>query len=606
MQDNSLNRSFSWHPLWIVLLASVVFFANLGVPRLWDRDEPRNAGCAAEMLERGDWVVPVFNAELRVHKPVLLYWFMMSAYAVFGQGEFGARFWSALLGVGTVWMTYVIGKRLFGREVGFWSGLVLATTMMFTVAARAATPDSVLIFFTTLATMIYVKAAFPEAADRNPADGERPEAPAGWGWYPRHWGVVALMYGVLGFAVLAKGPVGLVLPTACIGMFLLIMRLPRVPESHEGKAAWWVRVPLKLLRPFAPLHFLRTCWFMRPLTAVAACLAVALPWYIWVGLRTDGAWLEGFLLEHNLGRAMNAMEGHRGPIFYYVIAILVGFFPWSVFFAPVLVDASHRIREDHPWKPGLVLAACWAGVYLGLFSLAKTKLPSYITPAYPAVALLTGCFLYQYRRGEAWGPVGLAKMATGICIGVGIVTLIAVPIAAHFFLPGEAWLGLMGLVPIAGGGVARYLQAKGRWRPVVTVYAATAAVFLVAMMALAPVRVDRHQTFDRILESIARNSRAPRIASFACMEPSWVFYSGRSIHEYGRKEVAEVRAFLEGDDALVITTAEAYARVQQALPGDVEVLTSVDKFLDDDRLVLLGRKAGGTVAVKPSEGAALR
>ena len=79
--------------MFVMLLAGLVFFTNLGGPRLWDRDEPRNAGCAWEMIERGDWVTPVFNDELRSHKPVLLYWFTMAAYAVFGVNEFAARFW---------------------------------------------------------------------------------------------------------------------------------------------------------------------------------------------------------------------------------------------------------------------------------------------------------------------------------------------------------------------------------------------------------------------------------------------------------------------------------------------------------------------------------
>ena len=133
------------------VLAAIVFFFNLGGPKLWDRDEPRNAGCAREMLERHDWVTPYFNGELRDHKPVLLYWFMMSAYAVFGINEFSARFWSALLGVGTVLMTFDLGRRWFGLRAGFWAGMMLSTCMMFPVAARAATPDSVLIFFATAA-----------------------------------------------------------------------------------------------------------------------------------------------------------------------------------------------------------------------------------------------------------------------------------------------------------------------------------------------------------------------------------------------------------------------------------------------------------------------
>ena len=106
-------NSTARHILLIVILGTLVLFSNLGGPRLWDRDEPRNAGCAREMLERGDWVTPVFDGELRTHKPVLLYWFMMTAYAVFGVNEFAARFWSAATAIGTALLTYGIGRRLW-------------------------------------------------------------------------------------------------------------------------------------------------------------------------------------------------------------------------------------------------------------------------------------------------------------------------------------------------------------------------------------------------------------------------------------------------------------------------------------------------------------
>ena len=109
------------HQLLLIVVSATVFLTNLGGPPLMDRDEPRNAGCAAEMAARGDWVVPWFNDELREHKPVLLYWLMMSAYAVFGVNEFAARFWSAALAVGTVLMTYHIGRRLFNPAAACWS-----------------------------------------------------------------------------------------------------------------------------------------------------------------------------------------------------------------------------------------------------------------------------------------------------------------------------------------------------------------------------------------------------------------------------------------------------------------------------------------------------
>jgi 4-amino-4-deoxy-L-arabinose transferase-like glycosyltransferase len=182
------------HLVLLTAVSGAVLFINLGVPRLWDRDEPRNAGCAVEMMERADWVVPVFNGELRTHKPVLLYWLMMFAYQVWGISEFAARFPSALAGCGTVLATYAIGRRLFGAGPALWAALILATSLMFDVAARAATPDSLLIFCSTLAMVFYVHGTFPRE--------DRIED-CGVDFFPRSWLAAAGMYAAMGLGVLA-------------------------------------------------------------------------------------------------------------------------------------------------------------------------------------------------------------------------------------------------------------------------------------------------------------------------------------------------------------------------------------------------------------------
>lgn len=161
-----------WQFALIVLVAAVALFTNLGGPRLWDRDEPRNAGCAAEMLARNDWVVPTFNQELRDAKPVLLYWLIMSAYSVFGVTEFAARFWSAALGFGTVLATYAIANRLFNRQVALLAAIILSTSTMFEVASRAATPDAPLIFCGTMALMILCWGRF--GRETQPSNGPLP------------------------------------------------------------------------------------------------------------------------------------------------------------------------------------------------------------------------------------------------------------------------------------------------------------------------------------------------------------------------------------------------------------------------------------------------
>ena len=143
------------------------------------------------MLARGDFVVPIFNGELRHQKPVLLYWLMIFAYEVFGVNEFAARFWSAFLAIGSVIATYVIANRLMGSTVAFLAAVMLATSVMFDVAARAATPDSVLIFCNSIALMIYILATFAPFEFTAKLRHEN-------SWFPNSWFVVLLMYTAMG------------------------------------------------------------------------------------------------------------------------------------------------------------------------------------------------------------------------------------------------------------------------------------------------------------------------------------------------------------------------------------------------------------------------
>lgn len=570
----------------ILAVAAVVMFTNLGGTRLWDRDEPRNAGCAQEMMQRGDWVVPVFNAELRAHKPVLLYWFIMSAYDVFGVNEFAARFWSAALAVGTALATYGIGRRLFGADVGLWSGIILASSLMFVMAGRIATPDSVLIFFSTAALLVYVLGAFP-------GDGS---------YFPRRWTTVAAMYGLMGLAVLAKGPVGAVLPTAVIGMFLLIVRLSEMARPAGLPVwRWWV---LRCLRPFAPWHFLRTCWSMRPLTAVAVVLAVAGPWYAWVGWRTDGEFLRVFLWDHNVGRAAHSLEGHAGGPWFYPVAILVGFFPWSVFAAPVIADVTALVRKKTPWATAGLFAVCWIGVYVVLFSLAGTKLPSYVTPCYPALAILTACFIQHWTHGAA---AGWRRWPAAVIVtlgGVGLVMLAAIPFAARQLLPGETPLAGVGLIPLTGALVAFFFQRRQCFPQAACSVAVTAVAFTTALFGWAAMRVDRHQQNHVLWAAINRAGGTPRIGAFGRLEPTWIFYGGRPIEElrldaplpessragtWKPKPCPPAAEFFGlGQDRFIITTDRCWDQLRAVLPPQAAVLAECPLFLRRERLLLVG------------------
>ena len=313
------------HLLLILALSATVMLTGLGSSRLWDDDEPRNAGCAREMLARWDWIVPWFNNELRAHKPVLTYWCIMASYLVLGESEFSARLPSALAAIGTTLLTYSIGRRLFSLQAALWAALILPTTMLFAMAGRIATPDSLLIFCVTLTMAVYLWTAWPVAGATS-------------SYFPTSSWPAAAIYAAMGLAALAKGPVGVVLPTAILGMFLLLTRSVIEGESRSSTRLRFGFVSVsRLIR-----YFLRTAWSMRPLTALAikqggydwGFLAFAVGFggsMIWFGssagvalsnmypqAKSVGAWL-----RHGWHVALAYVAG------FVVMLALIGFHPGS-------------------------------------------------------------------------------------------------------------------------------------------------------------------------------------------------------------------------------------------------------------------------------------
>lgn len=522
------------HVLALLAIGTLILFLNLGVPRLWDRDEPRNAGCAVEMLARGDWVVPWFNDELRTHKPVLLYWLIMTAYSVLGVNEFSARFGSALLGLGTVLWTYVIGRRLFSPRVGLLAGTVLASTLMFDVAARAATPDSTLIFFVTASIGAFVVGTFParksiaasclESSDAEPQVAGVLVASSWRLPFPGALGVYLMM----GMAVLAKGPVGVVLPVAILGLFVAIASCPRGDGAQRIPS--WLNA---ILRVASPMHLTRSALKLRPLLAVAVVLLVAAPWYLAVGYRTDGEFLRGFFWDHNVSRAMESREGHGGGWWFYPLAMLAGFFPWSVFALPVglTVVRACRRSDAHAARLPLALLLSWCTVWVGAFSLAGTKLPSYVTPCYPALAVLVAFVLVEWIERAKEISTAWIVAAFGVLSLVGLILAGVLPRVAARYLPGEAWLGSFGLILSVGGVVAGLLARRDYRAAAVLTCSASSVAFVACFFGVGTVAVDRHQENHRLIAALPSSDRPAAVYHFGTLEPSWVFYSGRFIRE---------------------------------------------------------------------------
>lgn len=571
------------HQAVVLLAASIAMLTNLGATRLWDQDEAYFAEAAVEMQNRGDWVIPFFNGEWFLHKPPFMFWMMMLGREMFGPTEFAVRFGSAVFGIATALLTYHLGRRLFNAGVGLWAGLIMGSTLMFNVVSRAATPDSYLVFFSTLALTIYVVLCREKKT---------------------LWSYV-LLYAVMGLAVLIKGPIGVLLPMAVIGLYLLCTT---ERKSLAAEAKW----PAKLhrqLRPFGPINFFRCLWNMRPLTAIVVVILVAAPWYLMVSLRTDGQFAKEFFGIHNLGRFTGAMDNHRGLIFYYLPVTLAGFFPWSIFAIPCLCLLVRQIRETGPTSKNSTFIACWAGVYFGFFSLAATKLPSYVLPAYPALALVTGCFLHRLttetEKVHRWWP----RLSFGAYALVGLFFIITPLVIGSLKVDGQSWLeseglsestvaalplvSLLGICPLLAAVACLVLTECKRTRISGVVLSISALFVTTSLLGFATLQVDQHQNSKALADAIAefQNNEPARIAQYRYFRPSLIYYTGHQIESC--HDAVDVKKFLDGSGSVfLVTSAQEYENLQESndqWPKDIEVVYRRPKFPKRGTIVVLGR-----------------
>lgn len=480
--------------LWAV--AAILTLPNLGTTRLWDVDEGVNAQAAREMHENDTWIIPTFNYQLRTAKPVMLYWLQRASYRLFGLSEWSARFPSAVAAWLTVFLVYELARRMFDRATGLLAGIVLASALEFCMLAHAATPDATLLLFTVLTYYLFW------IGHENGARG--------W-WIPTA--------AACGLAMLTKGPVGVALPGLVVLLYFA-----------------WQRELGRLLD-------------RRIVAAVVVFLLVAGPWYTLVAVETRGEWVRVFFGRENFQRFATPMENHRGPIFYHVAALLVLFTPWSVFL-PAAVWYGVKGSRTAPGTPSgprtpvrpYRFLIVWFAAYLVFFSLAATKLPNYMLPAYPAIAILTARFLVVWRDGELTVPPWLMPAAIGglvltaVAVAVGLLIAGAVlpvlPPSARVFPGVERW-AILGLIPLAAaGGMLQALRRDNRLG-----FLATATVgaitFTATVAAFPPLVIDEYKAAHELVAAsgVADPSRDLRLAHHDWFQPSIVFYAGREVKE---------------------------------------------------------------------------
>jgi 4-amino-4-deoxy-L-arabinose transferase-like glycosyltransferase len=339
--NNFSNRKL-W---WLVIAVAVIWFSNLEYRKLIKPDEGRYAEVPREMVVSGDWVTPRLNGLKYFEKPPLQYWTTAVAYEVFGEHQWTSRLWAALTGFAGILLVWFAGLRLFGREAAIYAAILLGSSMLYALMAHINTLDMGVTFFITLGIVGLL-------LGQSEADKKK----------QRNW--MMLSWASLGLAVLSKGLMGLVLPGAALFIYMVVQR-----DFSVLKRMHW-------------------------LPGLAVFLLVTVPWFYLV-MKANPEFFQKFFIYEHFTRFTTKELGRYQPWYYFIPILLAGMLPWTVLMFDTLLRSWRTSRLPDADSRGRAFNAArfllvWAVFIYLFFTVSGSKLPSYLLPMFPALALLMG------------------------------------------------------------------------------------------------------------------------------------------------------------------------------------------------------------------------
>jgi 4-amino-4-deoxy-L-arabinose transferase-like glycosyltransferase len=531
----------------LVIVAAIVFFGCIiSPPALMDDVDAVHGQIARNLVQSGDWVIAHLNGVPYMEKAPLPYWLIAICYLVMGVHDWVARIPTALAAVLLCFVTARYGAWAFGRRVGFYAGLALATSIGLFLFTRILIPD---VMLTLMITVCFV--AFQRAMNEDEEE-----------LHSRRW--PALIGVALGVGVLLKGLLALVVP---VGGVLVYLAITRQLFSRDT----WRR--------------------LRPLTVFLIFLLIAAPWHILATLRMPpylnfsmhsgpgeyhGFFWFYFFNEHLL-RFLNLRyprDYNTVPRLAFWLLNLLWLFPWSAY-----LPAAARLNYKPVDRAGRtrLLALCWAG-FLMLFFTFSTTQEYYSMPIYPALALLLGCAMDKEGKFITFGSRTIAVISTAAAAVIGSILFAVrhVPatgdISSALQQHPESYtlsLGHMGdltlqsfaylRTPLILAGIAFLVGGAGGWLRGRKAFVALAAMMVLFLHAsrMALVAFDPYLSSRPIAEALLRAPSGQLIVDGAYYPFSSVmFYSNKSaLLLNGRVNNLEYGSYAPGSPSVFINDA---------------------------------------------------
>lgn len=467
--------------LWrLALVVGLLFFLFLGTRPLGNPDEGRYAEIPREMAMTNDYVTPRLDGVKYFEKPPLVYWLTALTMEVGGVNEIAVRFWPALLGVAGVLLTYAAGRALYDRATGIAAAGVLATTIFYYGLTRLALLDGAVSVLIAAALYAFIVGV------RLPRGG------------PRRL-LFAAFYVAMALAVLTKGLIGLVLPCAVVGLWVLLL--------NRWKQLW----------PFYPFF------------GTVIVLVVAAPWHL-LAAKANSDFLWFYFVHEHFQRFTSRVHDRYAPWWYFVPILVGGLFPWVMFAGQALKQNlaggwRERVRNEAAW-----FLVIWIAFIFLFFSKSQSKLPPYILPLFPAMAVLIGRYL-----SSVWQNPEHRRSA--VALGIYAVFAILVGAALPFVkvvrddvMRAELrpWQLLLATTFAASGAVVGYLVIRRRTRAALVAVGVGTALSLIVLNPAAA-RADKRSSRDLALALRAQVQPGDQVYSYKYYFQDLPVYLGRLV-----------------------------------------------------------------------------